>query len=1201
LIVEDTPVNTISLLFAVALMLHVAPPVNARGVTRTAGDEVQYGRDIRGILSDRCFECHGPDPETREAGLRLDLRSEATRDLGGRVALVPGSLEESELWHRITTKDQSEAMPPAHAKKAAFTADERAVFARWIEAGAEYEDHWAFVTPVRPELPTVRASEWARNPLDAFVLERLEAEGWSPSPAADRATLLRRVFLDLTGLPPTVAELDAFLSDESDGAYESWVDRLLTQEPYRSRMAERLATPWLDASRYADTCGIHQDNGRQAWHWRDWVLAALRDNMPFDQFVTEQLAGDLLPDATTAQRVASGFHRNQVTTDEGGAISDEYLVEYAVDRVNTTGAIFMGLTLGCARCHDHKYDPLTQEDFYGLFSFFNSIDQPGLYSQTQDSNRAYEPFVEVPSPELESKMKVVDARLAELREAMDAPLPGEDRAREEFLTGISQDTGLDWSVPRVIEASSSDEQVRLDVQEGEVVVASGPMAAGEEYTLLLESTARGSRVLLLEALSLAEDQPGAGRADHGNAVLTQVRLESRTLEGEWNEVPLQWAWADHTQAGRDFEATNVLHADARGWAVDGNENAAARTLLLLSEKEFGGSGNPLLRLRLEFRSPFSYHSLGRMRVRLSPLASAVRLPVALGRWYSLKAFTPAEGQGRAHLYDTAYGPETVTELDLQQSFGEGEEARTWQFEDRLVDEAVTTLAGGLSANFIGRTIWSPDERQLEVSLGSDDGLIVYLNGESVLERRVDRGAAPDQDQLTLSLRRGRNTLVMRIVNTGGPSGYYFRALHADQVLTGELPSSLLPDDAVPIEQVAQLTQEWRRRFFASYRTLDDEAQLKAAEHTQLLAGIPRAMVMKELGTPRQSYVLMRGQYDAPDITRPVASNTPGFLPPLPEGAPQNRLGLAQWLVAPEHPLFARVNINRLWQMIFGNGIVRTSQDFGLQGDWPTHPALLDWLAVEFRESGWDVHGMLRSFVTSSTYRQASRVRTEFADIDPDNQLLSYYPRRRLGAEEIRDGALFTSGLLVEQLGGRSVKTYQPAGLWAEVAMLSSNTRRFVRDEGDALWRRSMYTYWKRAVPPPSLQTFDAPTRESCVIQRQITNTPLQALVLWNDEQYVEASRALALRTQANADGDRARLIWLVRTCAGRTPDAVELDLLQAGLDEYRLRFQDDPESAEQLSEVGEQAVPVDTDLVQLAAWSMLASAVMNLHESLTVD
>ena len=1169
---------------------------------------VSYGRDVRRILSDRCFQCHGVDPATREAGLRLDEPESALAERDGVRALVPGDPGASDVWQRITSTDPEEVMPPPGAKKRALSDDELAILRSWIEAGAEYEPHWAFVAPEAPAVPTPTALEsWTRNPIDAFIARRLEEAGITPSEEADRATLLRRVFLDLTGLPPTPSELDAFLNDERDDAYERTVDALLSEEPYLSRVAERLATPWLDAARYADTIGIHTDNGRQMWPWRNWVLEAFRDNLPYDRFVIEQLAGDLLEDATPSSRVASGFNRNHVITDEGGAIPEEYLVEYAVDRASTTSTVFLGLTMGCARCHDHKFDPITQKDFYSFLSFFNSIDEPGLYTQTADSMRAYEPFIEIPSEDQQQRIEALEAAIAELEVELAAPLPREDEERTAFVETLAAETGVHWTAPSFVSARSSAPEVTLAPVEDGSIVASGPMAAFEDYTITLRTNETGLRAVLVEALvppleSLQNPPPadaprGAGRAGHGNAVVSRARLEVRRAGGEddWQDVGTVWAWADHTQQNGDFEPGNLLEDGELGWAVDGNANAGERTLVLLTDEPFGFEESSELRVTLSFRSRYEFHSLGRLRFSVSPLGDVTRLPAMLGRWYRTGPFG-TKVRDRSKLYRD-FGPGAVTSLDPEATFGQDE--LSWKFAGAFDDGVVHSLGNGAGATYLARTIVAPSARELELSLGSDDGFVLYLNGAKVTERRVDRGAAPDQDTATLSLRAGANLLVLQIVNTGGPSGQYFDARPPAERLGRPTVAALLPADRVTELSRHAWFEAWRRASFDGYRQLDDERDTLLAELDAIRASTPRAMVMRERDTMRETFVLERGAYDHPDENRPVERSVPGFLPPLPPEAPRDRLGLARWLTSDSNPLFARVTVNRLWQQVFGTGLVATSEDFGLQGEWPSHPELLDWLAVHFRESGWNLHGLLRKLVTSQTYRQSSRRRPELGAIDPDNRLLHRYPRRRLEAEQIRDLALYTSGLYAEAFGGPSVKPYQPAGLWREVAMLASNTREFERGPESDLWRRSLYTYWKRAVPPPSLQTFDAPTRESCVIRRQATNTPLQALVLWNDVQFVEAARVLAQRVLAAHENDAARLEDLVRRMTARTPGTEELEDLRTALNAFRQRFEASPEDARDLLAVGEAAADERVEPSELAAWTMIASAVLNLHETLT--
>ncbi|MEE8155928.1 MAG: DUF1553 domain-containing protein, partial [Phycisphaerales bacterium] len=626
--------------------------------------------------------------------------------------------------------------------------------------------------------------------------------------------------------------------------------------------------------------------------------------------------------------------------------------------------------------------------------------------------------------------------------------------------------------------------------------------------------------------------------------------------------------------------------------------AGERLLCLLAEEPFGFDGETQLRLKIEFRSPYASHSLGRIRVRFGAVSQVglAALPPAMGRWYVAGHFPFKD---RAKAFDEVHGPETLTSMDVTQEFGA--DKKTFRFDGTLADERVVRLPGGVGSNYVGRVIFSPDARELTLSLGSDDGFRLFVNGTEVAKQQVNRGVAPDQSTATIPLQAGLNSLILKIVNTGGPSGYYFRAVTPDQLLTHGLVAAIMPADALGEKQAQRLAAVWRRKVSPSYRQAETDLATTEAELAELKRSIPRTMVMKDLAAPRETFVLMRGQYDQPDKTQPVKPGVPAVLGALPDDAPQNRLGLARWMAAPDNPLVARVAVNRMWQTVFDTGLVRTSDDFGRQGQWPTHPDLLDWLAVDFRESGWDVHRLLRMIVTSSAYQQSSRIREELQEVDPENRLLGRYPRRRMSAEQIRDQALYVAGLLDETFGGPSVKPYQPPGLWREVAMPNSNTRIFERGGLEDLWRRTLYTYLKRASPPPSLQIFDAPTREACVIRRPITNTPLQALVLWNDEQFVEASRVLAQRTLAEGGGDVAQIMTMFRRCTGREPDPEDLAQLQSALAHFRTRYADAPEDAAQLLEVGEAPVPEEIDPSELAAWTVIASSILNLHETITQD
>ncbi|MGE3109629.1 MAG: PSD1 and planctomycete cytochrome C domain-containing protein [Phycisphaerales bacterium] len=1205
-----------------------------RGVAseRAGGKRViRYGRDIRPLLSDRCFQCHGPDPKTRQANLRLDEREDALlprKDSG--PAIVPGKPGESELVRRITATDVNVKMPPADSHKRALSTDEVELFREWIEQGAVYEKHWAFVAPERPVVPEVSeaGARWCRNAIDRFVMARLESEGITPSAEADADTLIRRVFLDVTGLPPTPEEVGAFeaavKSEETPGsAYEALVDRLLTQEPYATRHAERMTAAWLDQARYADTCGIHMDAGRQMWLWRDWVIDAYRANKPFDEFIIEQLAGDLLPEATVAQKIATGFNRNHVTTDEGGAIAEEYLVEYAVDRTNTTGSVLLGLTVGCARCHDHKFDPITTEDFYSLYAFFNSIEEPGLYSQLPDPNRAFEPFLAVPTKEQEARLAAIKKEGDELRATLEERTPEEEAQRVEFFRDVWTRAGVRWAESEVVAATSTREGgAVLTAQSDGSVVASGPNPAKDEHRITIRTEGVGLRVMALEALLEPSAFEGrVGRANNGNAVLKSIAVEAVSVKDAAKREPVKfmWAWADHSQRNGDFEVTNIIDEptnarDDRGWAVQGHEMKQPRVAMLLSEKAFGYEGGTDLIVTLNYDTLYSQHVLARVRLSVGTLneVGTAMLPSTASRWYRVGSF-PGDDQNR--VYEPEFGPEQGDRIDLKKGYG-ADGKQMWRFDERLADETLVNVSDARNVTYVGKYVYAPTAREVAVSLGSDDGFRLYVNGEEQVSRKVDRGLAANQDQGTLRLRAGRNAVVMKIVNTGGPGGYYFRSMEQAE-LPGDLAGALLPERVTGAVGAAgegtgagslgqRMGEAWRVTALPKYKQTQAALAKLDEEKKQIEGKVPLTMVMKELGTPRETFVLKRGEYDKADKERPVTRRLPRSLGTMPEGAPANRLGLAEWVMSRENPLTARVTVNRLWEMLFGTGIVKTSEDFGQQGDWPSHPELLDWLAVEFRDgytsgedTSWDVNHMLRLILTSATYRQASQVRAELRERDPENRLLAYFPRRRLSAEQIRDQALYAAGLLVEKAGGPSVKPYQPEGLWKEVAMPQSNTREFKRGMGEDLWRRSMYTYWKRAAPPPAMLTFDAPTREFCTIRRATTSTPLQALVLWNDEQFVEAARVLAQRTLATEGDEESRLRQVFSRLVARAPSPGEVAKLRAALGAFRERYAAAPEDAEGMLKLGESPRAEGVEAAELAAWTMIASSVMNLYEATT--
>ena len=1169
-----------------------------------ASEPIRFGRDVRPILSDRCYLCHGPDRANRQAGLRLDSFDAATAKRKDGAAIVPFRPDKSLLVQRIIATSPGKVMPPPDSGKHAVSESERAILRQWIAEGANYEQHWSFVPPEQPAVPAVRDATWARTPIDRFVQAPLEQAGIALGTEADRATLCRREYLDLTGLPPSPEETASFLADERADAYEQLVDRLLTQDPYRARYAERMSVPWLDVARYADTCGIHQDNGRQMWLWRDWVLKAFRDNMPYDRFVVEQVAGDLIPNATVEQKTASGFNRAHVTSDEGGAIDAEYLLEYAVDRTSTVGSAFLGLTLGCARCHDHKFDPVTQEDFYSLLAFFNSNEEPGIYSQTQDPNRAYEPALEVPTAEHAAQMSILTKAASDARATRDAMDDGERAQFESFRTRMRAE-GIRWAALQFVSAESAG-KATLMLQPDGSVLASGENPANDEELLVYRTDAVDLRAVALEAMA-DPSLPGGrvGRSGNGNAVLDAIEVEAVSVADPTKRmtVPLAWAWADVEQADGDYRVTNALQRDSRVWAVNAHNEPGSRAALFVSSEPFGFPGGTELRVRLVMKSPYAQHAFGRVRIHAGavPDTMLAATPSATGNWYITGPFPISSG---AQGYDTVFGPESEASLQLAKDFGSKETGTfTWRFAPGVLEGQVVGLAQGVDAEFVAREIWSPVAGEVEISLGSDDGIQVYVNGTRIAEARIDRSAAPDQLRVRVPLQAGQNFLVCKVVNTGGNGAFYHRQLARDADISRGAFALALPEGTVRPAVVDAALGAWRETQSPSYKARAEAYARAEKERTDLLAMQPRTMVMQERAMPVETFVMKRGVYDQPDTDRPVTRAVPKALGALPPDAPANRLGLAQWLVSPANPLTARVVVNRFWEQFFGRGLVRTSEDFGLQGEWPTHIELLDWMAVDFREHGWDVQRLVRQIVTSATYRQSSRVRPEIAANDPDDRMLAWFPRQRLGAEQIRDQALYVGGLLREQLGGPSVKPYQPTGLWQETSMPTSNTKAYDQGQGEDLWRRSLYTYWKRASPPPSMLVFDAPTREFCAVRRFATNTPLQALVLWNDPQLVEAARATAERAIRDPGDERARLarLWM-RTTGHVADDHVTGELAEAlAAERARWGSESGAEDARKMLAVGESPVPQDIPAPELASWTMLCNALMSSDRVIVKD
>lgn len=1042
---------------AVALRAQERPPIRQQPIS--------FNRDIRPILSNNCFACHGPDEGTRKTRFHFDTQQGAFAKKG---IIVPGSAGESLLIEHVTSTDPEQQMPPPETGRK-LTAAQIDLLRRWIDEGAKWDTHWAYVPPKRPELPAVRDAKWVRNPIDSFILSRLEREGLKPSPEADKETLLRRVTYDLTGLPPTPTEIDAFLADKSPDVYEKRVDALL-QSP---RYGERMALAWLDTARYADTHGYHIDNLRDMWPWRDWVIGAFNRNLPFDQFVIEQLAGDLLSDATRDQKVATGFNRNHMINFEGGAIADEYQVEYVIDRVEATSSAFLGLTMGCARCHSHKFDPISHKEFYQFFAFFNSVPERGLDGRT--GNAA--PVLLLPSHEQQTKLAGLDASIKTREKALD------DSEVQPVQTAW-QKTLSSKPVKPDVEGLTAHYELDGNLSDLSGRFQHGRTAAGD---LIFEAGRIGRAATFDGDTEVTFGNVGGfDRGDHFSMALWlkgRGRVPTNVLQ-KLDEA---------TRRGYEWRFEDVDLVGIQRWAAK----------LAIAFKGAGENNAIEIRTRERFR---------------------------LGEWYH--AALTYDGSGKAagvRLYVNG----ELADIDVVR--------------DSLAGSIATEAPLRVGSRDAGAPF-----------LGQIDDLRFY-NGV-LAPLRVSQLAIHYVPQVLLS----------------GATGKRSRDELAD--LRDYFLTHAAPDDF--------------RKAYAELKALRKERE-------EFLKTVPSTMVMAEMKTPRETFVLARGDYR--NKTEKVQPGVPAVLPPLPKDAPPNRLTLAKWLVDPQHPLTSRVAVNRFWQMHFGTGIVKTQEDFGVQGEPPVHPELLDWLATEFVRTGWDVRAFQRLLVTSATYRQSSRLTPALREKDPENRLLARGPRYRLPAEMIRDTALSASGLLDDRIGGPSVSPYQPPGLWEEMAFGEGfSGQSYAQSRGRDLYRRGMYTLWKRTVPPASLATFDAPDREKCAARRAATNTPLQALVMMNDPTYVEAARALAQRTllEARRD-DKDRIVHAFRLATARKPSGKEIDVLRGVLNSRLEGFRKDRPSALKLLGVGESPRDKRLDPVELAAWTTVASVILNLDETIT--
>ena len=1028
------------------------------------GGRVDYNDHVRPILSDRCYSCHGPDEGQRQAGLRLDREEGATGELaGGGRAVVPGEPARSALLLRVASADPALRMPPAYMGHDPLDRAEIDVLRRWIEQGAPWDGHWAFRPPERPQIPGPAAASRTPSAIDALVLAKLRAEGLEPAPPADRRTLARRAALDLTGMPAPDAAGRSFASDRSPDAYGKFLDRLLASP----RFGEHMASMWLDAARYADTNGYQTDGTRSMWRWRDWVIDAFNANLPFDRFTVEQLAGDMLPGATRDQVVASGFNRNHRTTAEGGSVNEEFRVEYVADRAETTATVWLGLTLGCARCHDHKFDPLSQREYYRFFAYFNNVREKGMVWNFGNED----PLVRAPLPEQERRLAALERDLSAARERWRETAARAAREQEAWERAGAGSAGADWAPRKGLAARAAfDGALRVPSMTGGSIDGS------------------------------AEPEP----------------VETRLGEGRLGSAAL-------------FDGRRYAHLGRVG-----NFNYLdPLTVSAWIYPESDGDGAIVA-------------SMGE-----NPIGSGWGLFVRGGRlWWHMS--------------------QRWTDLSVRLQTKRGVAPGRWQ-------HVLLSYDGGRKAK----------------------GIRIYVDGEEQeVEVLFDNLDWPSKSNATLKV-GGGGGLDNRFRGRIDEVRVYGRALPAAEARSLAVAERLGALAAIPPPERTQAQRDkLRMAFLDTAASPAVRSALRAVEEAErrlreYLDSIPTVMVMRE-GPRRQAYVLDRGRYDARGA--PVDAGVPAAVAGAARGPVLDRLELARWIASPANPLTARVIVNRFWQMLFGVGLVKTVDDFGSQGEVPSNRQLLDWLAVEFAESGWDVKRLLKTIMLSATYRQSSRVRPALLERDPENRLLARGPRFRMSAAAIRDQALASSGLLRERLGGPSVMPYQPPGLWKELSGTA-----YTPGAGEDLYRRSLYTYWKRTVAPPSMVNFDASDREVCAVNVKRTNTPLQALNLMNDPTFVEAARNLAeaVLLDGSAGGPPERVAEIFRRVLGRPPDPGEARTLRDLLASYLGEYAADLEAAEALAGVGASARRAAADPRELAAYTGVASVVLNLDEAVT--
>lgn len=1142
-----------------------SPATKVPGKSATNID-VDFNRDIRPVLSKNCFHCHGPDEGTREADLRLDERPAAIAKLPSDAhAIIPHKAEQSELFLRITSTDEDAVMPPPDVGEK-LTEAQIAKIKAWINQGAPYSRHWSFIPPERPPLPNITQQKWPTNPIDHFILAKLETSGLKPSPQANRYTLIRRLSFDLRGLPPTQTEVDQFINDTSPDAYEKLVDRFLADPAY----GERWARKWLDLARYADSKGYGSDPLRMTiWRYRDWVISALNNNMPYDQFTLEQLAGDLLPEATLEQQIATAFHRNSMTNTEGGTDDEEFRVAAVSDRVDTTIQVWMGLTMGCAKCHTHKYDPISQKEYYQLYAFFN---------QTADNDQPTDaPTIAAPTKAMLQETKRINSEIAALNNILQTPTAELAAAQQKWETTLQAKP--DWQTLTPLAATSSSDKTKLEIQEDQSLLASGP-PSNETYTIETQVDLQTLKALRLEVLpDPSLPAQGPGRAADGNFVLSEISLTSKPLAAD---TPVQGQFLRIEQQGTQKQILSLAEVQV----FQHDQNIAGQGTATQSSTTHDG--------------PASLAIDGNTDGHFFNAKSTTHTNTEVAPWWELKLKenTPLD---RVVIWN--------------RTDGSGE--RLANFKVSLLDAKRNVVWQTIVADSPKPSVTLPvsNERSLPVRRAfasfSQTGFPVTASINPASKNQKGWGIAPQFGKPNSAYYilenkpnadTGKQRLLITLAHNYKDPQYALGHFRLSYTTESKLePRLKVSDDLLAIVDTkpADRSPADQNKLAAYYRSIapalkptrDQIAKLNKAKPVY-----PQLPVMQELPADKQreTHIMVRGSFLTPgDRVEPAVLSSFNSLPPK---TPANRIAVAQWLTDPKNPLTARVAVNRLWSQLFGKGLVVTEEDFGTQGELPSHPQLLDWLATEFVSNGWDMKALLKTIVMSSTYRQDSTTLPVHLHKDPNNRLLSRGARYRLEAEMIRDQALALSGLLNRKLGGPSVYPVQPEGIWRAAF---NGQRTWATSKDNDRFRRGLYTFWRRTVPYPSMATFDAPSREICTIRRISTNTPLQAMITMNDPVFIEIAQALGERLFLSGDAPQARIEYGLQLCLVRPPQPEQIEPLLKLYESELAFYKAHPEEAEKLLENPLKPISAQYDKAELAAWTIIANVLLNMDGVLT--